>query len=142
MSDVFSVENFVTVSHRTDLDAVWVKYTSLYDEAGTNIPNAVRAAADYATANGLKNWVADTALPSDDLSPKDAEWVASQDFRDILLNSTIEKFVLIPAPPETGADISWIPQWQANTQAGFGTKITVAVLESETEVTAFLVENG
>ncbi len=141
MNPIFSVENFVTVTYQPDLDAVWIKYTSLYDETGANIPKAVRAAADYATANSIKNWVADTALPTDDLSPKDAEWVASQQFRDILLNSTIEKFVLIPSSPETGADVSWIPQWQADTQAGFGEKIKVCVLEDAAELSIFLAEN-
>ena len=87
-----------------------------------------RTAADYATANHIKNWIADTALPTDDLSPKDAEWVTTQEFRNILLESSIEKFVLVPSLPETGADTSWIPDWQAATQAGIGEKIEVRVL--------------
>jgi hypothetical protein len=138
MKNIFSIDGFVDITHEPDIGAVRIKYSKLFDEAGVNIPRAVRAAASYATANGVKNWIADTALPTDDLSPKDAEWVATQEFRDILLESTIKNFVLIPPLPETGLDNSWIPDWQAATQAGFGEKIVVQVLETAVEIREFL----
>ena len=140
MSEIFSVKDFVEVDYVPDLRAVRLKYLKLYDESGTNIPRAVRAAAAYAQAHMVKNWIADTALPRDGLSEKDAEWVGTPEFRNILLESPVDKFVLVPPLPETGQDVSWIPEWQAATQAGFGEKISVRVLSDAVEIRAFLIE--
>ena len=138
---IFYVPGFVEITHRQDLNAVWIAYAALNDHTGTYIPKAVRAATAFATSHDIPNWVADTARPTDELSELDATWVAGQEFRDIMLGSSISNFVLIPPAPETGADTSWIPEWQASTQAGFGNNIKVEVLDNLTEIKSFFDED-
>lgn len=135
---VFTIPGFVEVVHEPDLDAVRLRYSRLYDEEGINIPRAVHKAASYAKQNGISNWIADTAKPTDSLSEKDAAWVATQEFRDILLNSPIITFVLLAPGPETGVDTSWIPDWRDATEAGFDGNIKVHVAESENDIKALL----
>ena len=135
---IFSIDGFVEVSHEPDLDAVWIRYFRLYDEHGKNIPAAVRAAAQFARENNLPNWIADTWRPDDGLSEKDAAWVATQEFRDILLDTSLTTFVLVPSDPAKGLDTSWIPEWRDATEAGFNGKIKVHVIEKEEDIRALL----
>lgn len=128
---VFNVDNFVDVRFEPKLRAIRLKYSRLNDEHGVNIPNAVRSAAGYATENNITNWIADSSDVKDDLSEKDAAWIASQTFRDIMIASPITTFILIPPTPETGLDNSWIPAWREATEAGFNGKISVHVAETE-----------
>jgi hypothetical protein len=129
---IFEVAGFVTVTEEKEHRAVRLRYAMLNDPTGRNIPAAVRAAAAHAKKRGLKNWIAETAAVRDDPSEKDAAWVGSQDFRDILLGTSVDTFVLIPAPDDApGVDNSWIPEWRVATETGFGGKIAVHILKEE-----------
>ncbi|MCG6904018.1 MAG: hypothetical protein LJE68_15195 [Rhodobacter sp.] len=131
-SVIFEIPGFVSVIEEPALKAVRIRYDRLFDEAGRNIPAAVRAAAAFASENSIPNWIADTSIVRDELSERDAAWVRTQEFRGILLQSPVKTFVLIPAPEDAdGIDNGWIPKWRDETEAGFEGQIAVHVLNEK-----------
>ena len=123
---VYTIPEFVEVSYRSDLNAVYLKWFSEYDET-TRVRDAVTAALDYVQTNGIENWVADVSTSPLGLSDADYRWVSSDEFREMISSSPLRKFVLIPPLPETGQDTAWVSVWEANTLAKFGGKVTAKV---------------
>ena len=136
---VHAIPDFVEVSYRPDLEAVYLRWFSEYDEA-TRVKDAVSAAIDYVRANGVGNWIADVSTSPQGLSDADYQWVSSDAFREMVRSSPLRKFVLIPPRPETGQDVSWVPDWEANTLAKFGSKVQARVCDDIDQVRAFLDE--
>ena len=134
---VHTVPNFVEVSYRTDLKAVYLKWFSEYDET-TRVRDAVVAALDYVQTNGVENWIADVSTSPLGLSDADYKWVSGEEFRQMICNSPLRKFVLIPPLPETGQDTTWVSDWEANTLTKFGEKVTAKVCANINEVRSFL----
>ncbi len=135
---IYLAHGLVTVTYRAELKAVYLKWFSEYDE-GTRVKDAVLAALDYVRAHHVLHWVADASTSPHALSDKDYEWVSSDDFRSEIQNSPLRKFVLILPLPETGQDVGWVADWQANTLAKFGKDVSAKVCDSADEVRAFLM---
>jgi hypothetical protein len=133
---VYTIPEFVEVSYRSDLNAVYLKWFIEYDET-TRVRDAVTAALDYVQTNGIENWVADVSTSPLGLSDADYKWVSSDEFREMISSSPLRKFALIPPLPETGQDTAWVSDWEANTLVKFGGKVTAKVCENINEVRSF-----
>ena len=133
---VYSVEDFVEVSYRADLGAIVLKWFSEYDE-GTGVKDAVLAALDFVRAREVRHWIADVSTSRRALSEADYAWVSGEEFRAAISGSPLEKFVLVPPLPETGQDTSWVREWEANTLAKFGGRVSAKVCDSLDEARLF-----
>ncbi|GGE56185.1 hypothetical protein [Actibacterium pelagium] len=134
---IHQAPNLVDVTYRPELAAVYLKWFNEYDE-GTRVREAVLAALNWVRTNNVKHWVADVSTSQRGLSDTDYQWVSGDEFRSEIINSTLRKFVLLPPLPETGQDVAWVTDWEANTLAKFGERIRAKVCHSMDEVEAFL----
>ncbi len=135
---IYSRFNFVEISYRDNLEAVYLKWHSEYDE-GTGVKDAVFAALEYVKDNKVQNWLADLSTSRQGLTPEDQEWVGSEDFRNAIVDSPLRKFVLIPPLPETGQDISWLADWEMNTLAKFGDRVQAKLSSDLDEIRSFFL---
>ena len=87
----------------------------------------------------MKHWLADLSTSRRGLTPQDQEWVESDEFRDAIVDSPLRKFVLIPPSPETGQDVSWLDEWEANTLAKFGEAVEAKLSSDPEEIRSFFV---
>lgn len=106
------------VSYSPELRAVVLKCHDEYDE-GTAVRDAVLAAIAYVNRHHVTNWLADLSTSRGGLSDRDLAWVNGEEFRKVIVQSALRKFVLMPPLPETGQDTSWLASWEANTLAKF-----------------------
>lgn len=134
---IHAAPELVEVTYRSELKAVYLKWFSEYDE-GTRVKDAVLAALEYVRANNIQHWVVDVSTSPHALSEADYEWVSGEDFRSAIMNSPLQKFVLLPPLPESGQDDTWVSDWEANTLANFGDKVSAKVCNSADEALAFL----
>ena len=130
--------NLVEVSYRPELAAVYLKRIDEYDE-GTGVRDAVLAALRWVRANDVKHWVADVSTSPRALSDVDYQWVSGGELRSEVTNSILRKFVLLPPSPASGQGDAWVADWEANTLAKFGDRITAKVCQNIEEVRAFLM---
>ncbi len=135
---IYTAPELVEVSYQHDLKAVVLKWFSEYDE-GTGVKDAVYAALDYVRQHGVKHWLADLSTSRRGLTPKDQEWVGSDEFRDAIVDSPLRKFVLIPPLPETGQDVGWLAEWEANTLAKLGEGVDAKLSSDLDEIRSFFV---
>ncbi len=133
---IYKERDFVEVSWRDDLGAVYLKWFTEYDE-GTGVKDAVHAALDYVRKNNVQNWLADISTSRQGLTPTDQEWVSSDEFRQAIIDTQLRRFVLIPPLPETGQDVSWLQDWETNTLAAFGEQIKAKLSSDPDEIRAF-----
>lgn len=136
---VHSITDFVEISYRSDLRAIYLKWFSEYDE-GTLVKDAIHAALDYVREHDVQHWLADISTSPRGLSDKDQKWVSGDEFCDAISNSPLRKFVLIPPLPETGQDVSWLSDWEANTLAKFGDHITAKLSDNRDEIRSFFLD--
>ncbi|MGG7645417.1 hypothetical protein ACQ5SP_11470 [Rhodovulum sp. YNF3179] len=134
---IYRASELVDVTWRPDLSAVYLKWFSEYDE-GTGVRDAVMAALTWVRGNRVEHWVVDVSTSSRSLSAADYQWVSSNEFRSFILNSPLRRFVLIPPLPESGQDDSWVADWEANTLANFGDRVSAKVCKSGEEARRFL----
>ena len=99
--------------------------------------DAVHAALDYVRRHDVRHWLADLSTSRRGLTPKDQEWVSSDEFRDAIVDSPLRKFVLIPPLPETGQDVAWLAEWEADTLANFGDRVEAMLSSDLTEIRSF-----
>ena len=135
---IHSVPGLVEVTFRDDLKAVYLKWFSEYDEA-SGVKDAVFAALDYARREGVQNWLADISTSQRGLTAVDQAWVSGDQFRDAIVASPLRRFVLIPPLPETGQDISWLADWEANTLGKFGDEVEAKLASDPEEIRAFFL---
>jgi hypothetical protein len=128
----------VEVTYRPDLEAVYLKWFSEYDE-GTRVKDAVLAALAYVRENDVPHWLADISTSPRGLSDKDQAWVSGDDFRNAIIDSPLRKFVLIPPLPETGQDTGWLAEWEANTLTKFGDRIQAMLSSDMDEIETFFM---
>ena len=133
---VYSQTGLVDVLWRQDIGAIYVKWHTEYDE-GDGVQNAVRAAVDFVNEHKVKNWLVDISDSDEALSDKDYEWVSGDEFRDLIRQSTLRRFVMIPPGPDCKQDTSWISDWERNTLNNFGTGIAAKMSSDMTEISAF-----
>ena len=126
----------VDVLFRAELDVVSLVWHSEYDE-GTAVRDAVLAAVEFVTSNGVKNWLADISHSTEPLSDADLAWVNGEEFRGAIRNSGLSKFVLVPPLPETGQDTSWLADWERNTLAALGNGTSARILSDEKDIRDF-----
>ena len=135
---IHSVPDFVEVSYRPDLEAVYLKWFSEYDE-GTGVKEAVFAGLSYVRKHSVQHWLADLSTSRQGLTEEDQKWVSSDQFRDAIRGSPLRKFVLIPPLPETGQDVSWLADWEVNTLAKFGDRVAAKLSNNLDEIRSFFV---
>ena len=138
MSDtlVHSHPGLVDVYHRTDLDAVNLVWHSEYDE-GSAVRHAVMAAVAFVKNNDIKHWLADISNSTAALSDADLEWVNGSEFRGLIADSPLEKFVLMPPLPHTGQDIGWLDEWESSTLRAFDKGKSAKLSGNMNEIRAF-----
>ena len=135
---IHAVPGLVEVSYREDLEAVYLKWFSEYDE-GSGVRDAVFAALDHVRRHDVRHWLADISTSRRGLTPKDQDWIASDAFREAIVDSPLRKFVLIPPLPETGQDVAWLAEWEANTLANFGDRVQAKLSSDLAEIRSFFV---
>ena len=135
---IYSAPELVEVSYQHNLKAVVLIWFNEYDE-GTGVKDAVYAALDYVRQHDVKNWLADLSISRRGLTPRDQEWVGSDEFREAIVDSPLRKFMLIPPSPETGQDIGWLAEWEANTLASFGKDVEAKLSSDPEDIHSFLV---
>jgi hypothetical protein len=135
---IHSVADFVEVSYRPNLKAVYLKWFSEYDE-GARVKEAVFAALNYVRKHNIQHWLADISTSRRGLTEEDQKWVSGDEFCDAIKNSPLRKFVLIPPLSETGQDVSWLVEWEANTLAKFGDRVEAKLLDNQNEIQSFFV---
>lgn len=133
---VHSQTGLVDVLWRQDIGAVHVKWHTEYDE-GDGVQNAVRAAVRFVIENKIRNWLVDISDSDHALSDKDYAWVSSDEFRALIGQSTLRRFVMIPPGPDSKQDTSWIAGWERNTLNNFGNGIAAKVSSDMAEISAF-----
>jgi sulfur transfer complex TusBCD TusB component (DsrH family) len=136
---IHAVQDFVEVSYSLEFKAVILKWFSEYDES-TAVKDAVYAALEYVCEHDVPHWLADISTSRRGLTEKDQKWVGSDDFRDAIANSPLRKFVLIPPLPETGQDVSWLADWEANTLAKFGSRVDAKLSSDGDEIRSFFLD--
>ncbi len=134
---IHQASDLVEVTWRPELAAVYLKWFSEYDE-GTRVRDAVLSALAWVRSHEVKHWVADVSTSPRALSEADYQWVSGDEFRFAILNSPLLKFVLIPPLPESGQDDGWVADWEANTLAKFGERVSAKVCKSVEEAQVFL----
>ena len=135
---IHTVPDLVEVSYRADLEAVYLKWFSEYDE-GSGVKDAVHAALAYVRREGVKNWLADVSTSRRGLTPADQAWITGDEFREAIASSPLRRFVLIPPLPETGQDTAWLADWEANTLAKFGDRVEAKLSSDLEEIRAFFL---
>jgi hypothetical protein len=108
------------------LQALSIKWFREYVE-GTEVIDAVQFAINYVNENEIKNWFCDLSESRKALKPEDLLW-AETEFTKAIANSTLEKAVLMSPLPETGQDIDWLDDWEANTKAEYKGQIDARLL--------------
>ncbi len=133
---VYSQTGLVDVHWHQDIGAVHVKWHTEYDESD-GVQKAVRVAVDFVNKNKIRNWLVDISDSDEALSDKDYAWVSSDEFRDLIRQSSLRRFVMIPPGLNSKQDTSWIADWERNTLKNFGNKVAAKVSSDMTEINAF-----
>ena len=136
---IHNVPDFVEVSYRPDILAVYLRWFSEYDE-DSRVRTAVTAAVNYVNLHGVQNWLADISTSSRGLSDQDMEWVSGTEFSDAISHSTLRRFVMIPPLPETGQDIEWLKNWERDTLSKFGNGVRAKLSDDMDEIRTFFSE--
>ncbi len=129
--------DLVEVTYRPELAAVYLMWFNEYDE-GTRVKDAVLAALEWVLANNVEHWVADVSTSPRGLSEADYQWVSGDEFRSAIMNSPLRKFVLLPPSPGSGQDDGWVADWEVNTLANFGDRVSAKVCRSLEDARVFL----
>ena len=133
---VYSDADLVDVLWRDDMKAVRLKWHSDYDPAD-GVRKAVRAGIDFVNENKIENWLVDVSASDEGLSERDYAWINSREFRDMICNSSLRRFVMIPPGPETRQDTAWVAEWETNTLRSFGQDVVAKVSSDMAEIAAF-----
>jgi len=133
---IYSHSGLVDIHWRRNLQAVHLIWHSEYNE-GTGVREAVQAAINFVKANGVTNWLVDISRSDEALSDRDYEWVSSDGFRDMIRNSPLQRFVMIPPGPQSKQDTSWIADWEKNTLSNFGNEVSAKVSSDMAEIQEF-----
>ena len=80
---IHSVADFVEVSYRPNLKAVYLKWFSEYDE-GARVKEAVFAALNYVRKHNIQHWLADISTSRRGLTEEDQKWVSGDEFYEPL----------------------------------------------------------
>ena len=134
---IFHAIDRITVTYEQDYKAVYTRYFRAYDEFGVFLPAAVRAGLDYATKRQVANWVVDVSQEKDSMSEKDAEWEASEEFRQLFRASSIRRILLRVGPPEQDSDLDGERAWAHDFAQELGDDFVGGVATSEEKIREF-----
>jgi len=125
-------EGLVTISWNKELEAIYLKWYTEYDE-GERVIEAVKYALSYVEVNQVKHWWVDLSTSCQGLKASDQNWVQNE-FGKAIAESSLTKLAMTPPLPETGQDTSWLDDWESNTNTKYGGKIEARLVINEAEV--------
>lgn len=125
-------EGLVTISWNEDLESIYLKWHTEYDEEDRVI-EAVKYALSYVTKHRLRHWWVDLSTSKEGLKESDQKWVQTE-FGKAIAESPLTKLAMTPPLPETGQDISWLDDWESNTNVKYKGKIQARLVRDEDEV--------
>ncbi|HSS64159.1 MAG TPA: hypothetical protein VLS27_06970 [Gammaproteobacteria bacterium] len=125
-------DGLVTISWNDELESIYLKWHTEYD-AGDRVVEAVKYALSYVTENRVKHWWVDLSTSKNGLKGSDQHWVQTE-FGDLIAESPLTKLAMTPPLPETGQDVSWLDDWESNTNARYQGKIQARLARNEDEV--------
>ena len=126
--------DLVTISWNEELEAIYLKWHTEYDE-GNRVIEAVEFALSYVNDHNIKHWWVDLSTSARGLKTTDQTWVQTE-FGKSIADSTLTKLAMTPPLPETGQNIDWIDKWEADTNARYGGKIEARLVQNENDVRA------
>ena len=110
-----SFNDLVSISWNDELEAIYLKWHTEYDE-GERVIEAVSFALSYVNEHNVKHWWVDLSTSVQGLKDSDQKWVETE-FGKAIAESSLTKLAMTPPEPETGQDISWLDDWESNTNA-------------------------
>jgi len=125
-------DGLVTISWNDELGTIYLKWHTEYDE-GNRVIEAVKYALSYVNEHDVKNWWVDLSTSKEGLKEADQLWVQT-DFGKAIAESSLTKLAMTPPLPETGQNISWLDDWESDTNAKYRGKIVARLVRSETEI--------
>jgi len=132
-------EGLVAISWNAELEAIYLKWHTEFDE-GNRVIEAVKYALSYVAKNNVKHWWVDLSTSKRGLKESDQDWVQTE-FGKAIAMSSLSKLAMTPPLPETGQDISWLDDWEADTNARYSGKIDARLVSSENDVRVHLGRN-
>jgi hypothetical protein len=132
-------DGLVTISWNGELEAIYLKWHTEFDE-GNRVIEAVNYALSYVAENNVKHWWVDLSTSKQGLKESDQEWVQTE-FGKAIAMSSLSKLAMTPPLPETGQDISWLNDWESNTNAKYSGKIDARLVRNENEVRVHFKRN-
>jgi hypothetical protein len=124
--------DLVWISWNDELEAIYLKWHTEYDE-GERVIEAVNFALSYVNEHNVKHWWVDLSTSVQGLKDSDQKWVETE-FGKAIAESSLTKLAMTPPAPETGQDISWLDDWESNTNARYRGKIDARLVQNENEV--------
>ena len=126
--------DLVTISWNDELEAIYLKWHTEYDE-GNRVIEAVEFALAYVNDHSIKHWWVDLSTSARGLKDTDQTWVQIE-FGKSIAESTLTKLAMTPPLPETGQNIDWIDKWEVDTNARYRGKIEARLVQDENDVRA------
>ena len=126
--------DLVTISWNEELEAIYLKWHTEHDE-GSRVTEAVEFALSYVNDHNIKHWWVDLSTSTRGLKESDQKWVQTE-FGKAIAASSLTKLAMTPPLPETGQNIDWIDQWEADTNARYRGKIEARLVQDENDVRA------
>ena len=124
--------SLVTISWNEELEAIYLKWHTEYDE-GERVIEAVKFALSYVNDHNIKHWWVDLSTSAMGLKDSDQKWVQIE-FGKAIAESCLTKLAMTPPLPETGQDIGWLDDWESNTNTRYSGKIKARLVQNESEV--------
>ena len=125
-------DGLVTISWNDELEAIYLKWHTEYDEE-SRVIEAVEYALTYVNDHNVKNWWVDLSTSKEGLKEADQLWVQTE-FGKEIAESSLTKLAMTPPLPETGQDIGWLDDWESDTNAKYQGKISARLVSSGTEI--------
>jgi hypothetical protein len=125
-------DGLVTISWNEELESVYLKWHTEYDEGGRVI-EAVKYALSYVAENQIKHWWVDLSTSKKELKESDQYWVQTE-FVKLIAESPLTRLAMTPPLPETGQDLAWFDDWESNTNEKYKGKIQARLVRNEDEV--------
>ena len=122
----------VTIAWNDELEAIYLKWHTEYDEANRVI-EAVNYALSYVNEHNVKHWWVDLSTAIRGLKKSDQIWIQTE-FGKAIAESSLTKLAMTPPLPETGQDISWFDDWESETNTKYRGKIKVRLVSNENEI--------
>jgi len=127
-------DNLVTICWNDDLQAIYLKWHTEYDQ-GNRVVEAVKYALSYVAENHVRHWWVDLSTSKEELKESDQHWVQTE-FGKLIAESPLTKLAMTPPLPETGRNLDWFDEWESNTNAKYEGRIHARLVRNDDEVRA------